>query len=82
MRQRFALLPVEDDDREVACRQCAAPVKKAQPPRSARCKAQTRRIPVGLPENSFRTLIDDLASVVVNVIPLPGARPLSRGRPG
>ena len=32
-----------------------------------------KETPDGLPVHSFRTLIDDLASVVVNVIRLPGA---------
>ncbi len=39
---------------------------------SAGRKAQTRETPEALPVHSFRTLLDDLASVVVNVIRLPG----------
>ncbi|MCY4589407.1 MAG: transposase, partial [Alphaproteobacteria bacterium] len=54
-------------------RQRATPVEKARPSPSARRKAQIRETPDGLPVHSFRTLIDDLASVVVNVIRLPGA---------
>ncbi|MCY4557941.1 MAG: hypothetical protein OXF79_16560 [Chloroflexi bacterium] len=73
MRQRLAPLLFENDDREAARRQRATPVQKARPSPSARRKAQVKETPDGLPVHSFRTLIDDLASVVVNVIRLPGA---------
>ena len=73
MRQRLAPLLFEDDDREAARRQRTTPVEKAQASPSARRKAQAKVTPDGLPVHSFRTLIDDLASVVVNVIRLPGA---------
>ena len=73
MRRRLAPLLFEDDDREAARRQRATPVEVARVSPSARRKAQTRETPEGLPVHSFRTLLDDLASVVVNVIRLPGA---------
>ena len=63
----------EDDDRQAARRQSTTPVEKAQPSPSGKRKAQTKETPDGLPVHSFRTLIDDLASVVVNIIRLPGA---------
>ena len=73
MRRRLAPLLFEDDDREAARRQRATPVEKARVSPSAGRKAHTKETPDGLPVHSFRTLIDDLASVVVNVIRLPGA---------
>ena len=73
MRRRLAPLLFEDDDREAARRQRATPVEKAQVSPSARRKAKTKVTPDGLPVHSFRTLIDDLASVAVNVVRLPGA---------
>ena len=73
MRRRLAPLLFEDDDREAARRRRATPVEKARVSPSAGRKARTRETPEGLPVHSFRTLLDDLASVVVNVIRLPGA---------
>ena len=73
MRQRLTPLLFEDDDRDAARRQRTTPVEKAQASPSARRKAQAKLTPDGLPVHSFRTLIDDLASVAVNVIRLPGA---------
>ena len=73
MRQRLAPLLFEDDDRKAARRQRATPVEVARVSPSAERKAHTKETRDGLPVHSFRTLIDDLASVVVNVIRLPGA---------
>ena len=73
MRQRLAPLLFEDDDRDAARRQRTTPVEKARASPSARRKAQAKVTPDGLPVHSFRTLIDDLASVAVNVVRLPGA---------
>ncbi len=70
MRQRLAPLLFEDDDREAARLRRTTPVEKAHTSPPARRKAQARVTPDGLPVHSFRTLIDDLASVVVNVIRL------------
>ncbi len=49
------------------------PAEKARVSPAARRKAHTKETPEGLPVHSFRTLLDDLASVVVNVVHLPGA---------
>ena len=73
MRQRLRPLLFKDDDREAARRQRATPVEVARVSPSAERKAHTKETRDGLPVHSFRTLIDDLASVVVNVIRLPGA---------
>ena len=40
---------------------------------SARAKKAAKTAPNGDPVHSFRTVLDDLASVVVNVVRLPGA---------
>ena len=73
MRRRLAPLLFEEDDREGARRRRATPVAKAEPSAGARRKAARRRTPDGFPVHSFRTLLDDLSSVVVNSVRLPGA---------
>ena len=39
---------------------------------SAKAKSSTRKTPEGLPVHSFRTLLDDLATVTLNEVTLPG----------
>ncbi len=73
MRRRLAPLLFEDDDREAARRQRATPVEVARVSPAVRRKAHTKETPEGLPVHSLRTLIDDLARVVVTIVRLPGA---------
>ena len=77
MRQRLAPLLFDDQDPNGAPRpSVVAPAKVSQ---AARKKAQSKRTPDGLPVHSFRTLLEDLATIVRNqVVPkLPGARPFT-----
>ena len=81
MRQRLAPLLFDDQDPNGAPRpSVVAPAKVSQ---AAQKKAQSKRTPDGLPVHSFRTLLEDLATIVRNqVVPkLPGARPFTRDPP-
>ncbi len=42
------------------------------PSPGAQGKAATRRTSDGMPVHSFRTLLDDLSTIVVNTVRLPG----------
>ncbi len=72
MRQRLAPLLFEEDHQDARSRR-TSPVEKAEPSPSAKNKAATKHTPGGLPVHSFRTLLDDLSSVVVNTVRLPGS---------
>ena len=77
MRRRLAPLLFDDPDPNGAPRpSVVAPAKASQ---AARKKAQSKRTADGLPVHSFRTLLEDLATIVRNqVVPtLPGARPFT-----
>ena len=71
MRRRLAPLLFEDDDRPAAEARRNTPVEKAQVSPSAKRKADTKRTPDGLPVHSFETLLDDLSSVVLNIVRMP-----------
>ena len=77
MRQRLRPLLFHDDDPAAA--QAARPsiVAPAQVSISAQEKARTKRTADGWPVHSFRTLLDDLATIVRNRVAarLPGAEP-------
>ena len=77
MRQRLAPLLFDDTDPNGAPRPSIVAPAKAS--RAAQKKAQSKRTPDGLPVHSFRTLLEDLATIVRNqVVPkLPGARPFT-----
>ena len=70
LRRRLAPLLFEDHDRPAAHRK--SPVEKAQVSQSALRKASTRHTPDGLPVHSLRTLLDDLATLTLNQVTLPG----------
>ena len=72
MRRRLAPLLFQDDDPEGARRARASPVAPAEVSESARDKAASKRTPDGLPVHSFRTLMEDLSTMVLNQLRLPG----------
>ena len=77
MRQRLAPLLFEDDDRPAAGAQWKTPVEKAQVSPGTKRKADTKRTPKGFPVQRFETLLDDLSSVVLNIVRMP-EHPASR----
>ena len=72
MRRRLAPLLFQDDDREGARSARASPVAPARVSASARDKAGAKTTPDGLPVHSFRTLLEDLATLTLNEVSLPG----------
>ncbi len=72
MRRRLAPLLFQDDDPEGARAQRSPPVGKAEVSERAKRKADTKRTGDGYPVHSFRTLLDDLSSVVLNRVCIPG----------
>ena len=78
MRQKLAPLLFDDHDRPAAEAQRTSPVAKAEPSPAARRKAASKHTePVGgvvLPVHSFRTLLDDLATLTRNVICFGGEK--------
>ena len=77
MRRKLKPVLFDDEDAEGAEALRRSVVAPATVSTSARAKAATRRTPDGDPVHSFRTLIDDLATITRNtVMPrLPGAEP-------
>ncbi len=72
LRRRLAPLLFEDHDRDAARSRRSTPVAPAQTSPSADRKAATKQTAEGLPVPSFRTLLEDLSSVVLNTVRLPG----------
>ena len=72
LRRRLAPLLFEDDDRPAARAMRQSPVEKAAVSGSAKAKSSTRKTPEGLPVHSFQTLLDDLATLTLNEVTLPG----------
>ena len=68
LRRRLAPLLFEDE--APALRD--SPVQKAQPSPQAKAKAATRKTPDGDPVHSLTTLLQDLATVTLNQVTLPG----------
>ena len=77
MRQRLAPLLFDDQDPAGASR--SSVVAPAKVSRAANQKARSKRTADGLPVHSFRTLLEDLTTIVRNqVVPrIPGARPFT-----
>ena len=75
MRQRLASILFDEDDPAGADAERASIVAPAMP--SARRKAAAKRTPDGVPVHSFRTLLEDLATIARNRVQpkLPGAPP-------
>ena len=72
MRRRLAPLLFQDDDPEGAKARRVSPVGKAEVSERAKRKADTKRTGDGYPVHSFRTLLDDLSTLTLNSILLPG----------
>ncbi len=77
MRRRLAPLLFDDEDPAGAPR--SSVVAPAEVSRAAQQKARSKRTADGQPAHSFRTLLEDLATIVRNqVVPkIPGARPFT-----
>ena len=77
MREKLAPLLFADEDPEAAEAQRDSPVAPAQPSPAAREKASTQRTADGRTAHSFRTLLDDLATLTRNRVrpKLDGAQP-------
>ena len=68
LRRRLAPLLFEDEAPAVR----DSPVQKAGPSPQAKAKAATRKTPDGDPVHSVTTLLQDLATVTLNQVTLPG----------
>ncbi len=77
MRERLKPLLFDDDDAAAAAAARPSIVAPAEVSRSAKNKAQRKRNASGCPVHSFRTLLDDLATVAKNrvVARLPDTEP-------
>ena len=77
MRRKLRPVLFDDEDAEGAEARRPSVVAPAKVSPSARAKAATKRTPDGDPVHSFRTLLDDLATITRNTIAprLPGAEP-------
>ena len=77
MRRRLAPLLFDDHDPAGAPR--SSVVAPAKVSRAARKKAQTKQTPDGQPVHSFRSLLENLATIVRNQVApkIPGARPFT-----
>jgi hypothetical protein len=67
MRQRLGPLLFDDEFLEQASASRSSPVAKAVRPTQARAKDRSKLAEDGLPLHSFRTLIDDLATLTYNI---------------
>ena len=77
MRQRLKALLFDDEEPEVAEAARPSIVAPAEVSPSAQDKARSKRTALGEPVHSFRTLLDDLATIAKNrvVAPLASAEP-------
>ena len=71
MRRQFTPLLSQDADRKGAQKEKGSPVVKSVVSPSAKKKADSKKTADGLPIHIFRTLLDDLATLVLNTIQLP-----------
>ena len=76
MRRAWAELLFDDDDRPAAAAAKSSPVAAAQVSRAAQRKAAGKRTADGRPVHSFRTLLQDLATLTRNVVRLGDAPPI------
>jgi hypothetical protein len=74
MRSRLAPLLFDDHDRAAAAAERTSIVAPAQRSPAAKRKAALRRTDDGLPVHSFRSLINDLATLCLNKVSLPSNR--------
>ncbi len=68
MRQALAPILFDDHDRAAAQALRASPVAKAQSSPAAKRKAKSKRTDDGLPVHSFRSLLEDLATLTRNTV--------------
>lgn len=71
MRQALAPILFDDHDRTAAAAERTSIVAPATRSPAARRKVATRRTDDGLPVHSFRSLLDDLATLCLNKLSLP-----------
>ena len=71
MRRALAPILFDDHDRAAAAAERASIVAPAKRSPAARRKVATRRTDDGLPVHSFRSLLDDLATLCLNKVSLP-----------
>jgi hypothetical protein len=71
MRQRLAPILFDDHDRAAAAAQRKSIVAPAQRSPAAKRKAASHRTDDGWPVHSFRSLLDDLATLCLNKVSLP-----------
>jgi len=73
MRKALAPLLFEDHDRDSAGKGRSSPVAPAKASAAAKAKAASRKTPEGHPVHSFRTLLQDLATLTRNTVRLGDA---------
>ncbi len=73
LRRGLAPVMFEDDDREGAGKKRSAPVEKAGVSDSAKRKSRTKKTEEGFCVHSFRTLMEDLGTLSLNEVTLPGS---------
>jgi hypothetical protein len=76
MKRDLAPMLFKDDDPTTAAAQRLSPVAKAKLSPAARTKAATKRTADGQPVHSFRTLLQDLASLTRNTVRFGDALPV------
>ncbi len=76
MKRDLAPMLFKDDEPATAAAQRSSPVAKAKLSPAARAKAATKRTADGQPVHSFRTLLQDLASLTRNTVRFGDALPL------
>ena len=75
MRQALAPLLFDDHDRSAAAAARTSPVAPAQVSQAAKNKAASRQTAAGHPVHSFRTLLQDLATLARNIVRIGDAPP-------
>jgi hypothetical protein len=75
MRKALAPLLFDDHDRENAGKGRSSPVAAAKASAAAKAKAASRKTAGGLPVHSFRTLLQDLATLTRNTVRFGDAPP-------
>ena len=73
LRRGLAPLMFEDDDRDGAKKKRSSPVEKARVSNSAKRKSRTKKTGEGFCVHSFGTLMEDLATLSLNEVTLPGS---------
>jgi hypothetical protein len=68
MRRALAPILFDDHDRAAAAAARVSPVAKAEVSQAAKAKAARKRTEDGSPVHSFRTLLQDLASLTRNIV--------------